>query len=76
MSDDPRLLLLTDRFRIVELANGNKVLERHEGEDALGVPRWRELKIGEADSVSKLLRDWIYQHLAQHPECGHKEQTA
>ena len=75
MSDGPRILLLTPRFRIVECGDGNKVLEKFDGEDAMGGPRWRDLKIGEADTVSRLLRDWIFQHLAAHPECGAQEQA-
>ena len=70
MSDAPKLLLQTEKFRVVELPNGNKVLERHEGEDSLGVARWRDLRIGEADNVSRLLRDWIFQHLTKCPLCG------
>jgi hypothetical protein len=71
VSDDaaPRILLQTDRLRIVETANGHKVVEKHDGEDAMGVPRWRDLKIGEADNTSRLLRDWIFGHLGRHPEC-------
>ena len=63
-SDGPRLALVTPQIRIVELPNGTKVLEKFDGEDAMGDPRWRELRIGEADNVSRLLRDWIFEHLA------------
>lgn len=67
MSDGPRVVLLADRFRIVELANGDKTLERLDGTDAMGGERWRELKFGEADATSRLLRDWIFGHLGKCP---------
>lgn len=67
MSDGPRVVLLADRFRIVELANGDKTLERLDGTDAMGGERWRELKFGEADATSRLLRDWIFGHLGTCP---------
>lgn len=67
MSDGPRVVLLAERFRIVELANGDKTLERLDGTDAMGGERWRELKFGEADATSRLLRDWIFGHLSKCP---------
>lgn len=70
MSDEPYVLVETPRFRIVQTANGNKVLEKYDGADAMGGPRWRDLKIGDADQVSRLLRDWIFEHLAKNPSCG------
>ena len=70
----PRIVLQAPKFRVVEQENGNKVLEKYEGEDAMGGARWRDLKIGEADNVSRLLRDWIFQHVSTHPECGGMEE--
>ena len=62
----PRVLLLfaDDKFRIVELANGNKVLERYDGADAMGTARWGEVRLGDAERVSRVLRDWMFGHLA------------
>lgn len=68
MSDGPRVLLQTERFRVVELDNGNKVVEKSDGADALGVERWRELKFGEAESTARMLRDWIFDHLRLCPQ--------
>lgn len=68
MADGPRVLLQTDKFRVVEGANGNKAVERFEGLDAMGGERWRDLKFGEADATSRLLRDWIFSHCATCPE--------
>ena len=73
--DGPRILLLTPRFRIVEVGDGNKVMERPDGCDALGVERWRECKFGDAETNARMVRDWIFQHLAAHPECGAQEQS-
>lgn len=65
MADGPRVLIKTDKFRIVEGANGNKCIERFDGYDAMGGERWRDLKFGEADATSRLLRDWIFEHVAR-----------
>jgi hypothetical protein len=73
MSDGPRILLDTGKFRVVELANGNKVIEKADGADALGVERWRDLKLGEADRVAVLLRDWIFAHVVKCDLCQQKE---
>lgn len=67
MNDGPRVVVLTDKFRVVEGANGNKTLERFEGLDAMGGERWRDLRIGEADNVTRLLRDWLFEHAAKCP---------
>ena len=67
MSDGPRILLVTDKFRIVEGANGNKYVEKFEGYDAMGGERWRDLKFGEASDVARMLRDWIFTHAGQCP---------
>jgi hypothetical protein len=37
-------------------------LEKADGCDALGVERWREVNVGQAETVSRWLRDWIIQH--------------
>jgi hypothetical protein len=62
MPDGPRVVFQTDKFRVVEGANGNKTVEKFDGYDAMGGDRWRDLKFGEADAVSRLLRDWIFDH--------------
>jgi hypothetical protein len=67
MNPEPRVLILTPKFRVVELEDGNKTVEKFEGYDAMGGPRWRDLKFGEADAVSRLLRDWIFEHAAKCP---------
>ena len=62
MSDGPRVLLSTPKFRVVRAVEGNRVayvFEKADGCDALGVERWRDLKFGEADSVARMLRDYI-----------------
>ena len=60
-----RILLQTAKFRIVELHDGNKVVERADGADALGVERWRLLKFAEAADTATMLRDWIFSHLSR-----------
>lgn len=65
----PRVVIQTEKFRVVELPNGDKTVERFEGTDAMGGDRWRDLKFGEADATSRLLRDWVFQHTAKCPLC-------
>ena len=62
MPDGPRVVVLADKFRIVQGASGNYTVEKNEGYDAMGGERWRDLKFGEADATSRLLRDWIFDH--------------
>ncbi len=67
MPDGPRVVFKTDRFRVVHGASGNYTVERFEGYAAMGEERWRDLKFGEADQTSRLLRDWIFEHAAKCP---------
>lgn len=67
MTDGPRIILQTERWRIVEWANGNKFLERRDGEDAMGVERWGKLEIADADNKARWLRDWIFEHVGKCP---------
>lgn len=69
----PRIVLQTEKFRIVETGDGTKTAERFEGRDAMGDPRWRELRIGEADNISRLFRDWIFAHCATCPALKEQE---
>ena len=64
MADTPRVLIQTPKFRIVETAKGTKVLEKHNGFDAMGGDQWRDMAMGEADNVTRWLRDWIFAHAA------------
>jgi hypothetical protein len=73
MPDGPRVLVQADKFRVVEAANGDKTVERFEGYAAMGEERWRDLKFGEADATSRLLRDWIFAHAAKCPLCQESE---
>jgi hypothetical protein len=62
VSDGPRILASDGKWRIVRAEAGEKVtytLERHDGCDALGVERWKELRVGEADNLTRQLRDYI-----------------
>lgn len=70
---EPRILVQTEKFRIVELPNGNKVMERYDGEDAMGGQRWGLIKIGDGDSIGRWLRDYVFAHLAVCPT--RKEQS-
>ena len=59
---EARILATDGKFRIVRAEDGEKVtytLERHDGYDALGVERWKELRVGEADNLTRQLRDYI-----------------
>lgn len=67
MPNEPRVLTQTPKWRIVETPDGNKHTERFDGIDAMGGERWGNLKIAEADNVSRWFRDWIYEHLAKCP---------
>lgn len=61
----PRILASDGKFRIVRIEDGDRVsnvLEKADGCDALGVERWREVNVGQADTVSRWLRDWIIAH--------------
>jgi hypothetical protein len=66
VSDGPRILATDGKtFRIVRVEMGERitnVLEKADGCDALGVERWREVNVGQAETVSRWLRDWIIQH--------------
>ena len=58
----PSILALDSKWRIVRVEDGEKVtytLERHDGTDALGVERWKELRVGDADNLTRQLRDYI-----------------
>jgi len=61
----PRILATDSKFRIVRIEDGDRVtnvLEKWDGCDALGVERWREVNVGQADTVSRWMRDWIIAH--------------
>jgi len=59
---EPELRLETEKFRIVRVGDEN-VFEKREGLDAMGVPRWRELRFADADNVARMLRDFILSRL-------------
>ena len=67
MSDGPRIVLEHAKFRIVEIHDGTKVMEKPDGADALGVERWKEIRFGDAEYTARMLRDWIYEHLGRCP---------
>jgi hypothetical protein len=57
-----RILASDGKWRIVRVEDGERVtniLEKHDGFDALGCERWKELRVGEADNITRQLRDWI-----------------
>ena len=59
---EPRIIASDGKWRIVRLEDGERVthvLEKQDGVDALGVERWKELRVGEADGLTRQLRDWI-----------------
>ncbi len=61
----PRILATDGKFRIVRTEDGDRVthvLEKIDGCDALGVERWREVNVGQSDTVSRWMRDWIIAH--------------
>jgi len=60
-NDGPRILATTGdgKIRLVELPNGTKVFEKHDGFDALACERWRELKFGDGNNVAMWMRDWV-----------------
>jgi hypothetical protein len=60
-------VLKTDKFRIVQGANGTYTTEKFEGYAAMGEERWRDLRLGEADATSRLFRDWIFAHAGECP---------
>lgn len=65
MTDGPRVLVQTPRFRIVEGVDGTKHTERFDGVDAMGGERWGVLKVSDADNVGRWFRDWIFEHLTK-----------
>jgi hypothetical protein len=69
MPDTPREVIRTDKFRVVQDTGGNYAIEKYEGRAAMGEERWRDLKFGEADQTSRLLRDWIFAHARVCPLC-------
>jgi hypothetical protein len=47
------------KIRLVQLQNGTKVIDKHDGADSLGVERWRELRFGDAENMARWMRDWV-----------------
>jgi hypothetical protein len=66
VADGPRVLATDGKWRIVRVEDGERVtnvLEKHDGFDALGCERWKEINVGTVgDSLSRQLREWIVQH--------------
>lgn len=65
MSHSPRILASDGKWRIVRVEDGERVtnvLEKHDGFDALGCERWKSLNVGEADTITRQLRDWVIAH--------------
>lgn len=65
MSDGPRIVAADAKWRIVRIEDGDKltyVLEKADGADALGCERWRDVNIGQADTITRWMRDWIITH--------------
>lgn len=61
----PRILATDGKFRIVRVEDGERVtnvLEKHDGFDALGCERWREINVGQVETIARQLRDWIIAH--------------
>jgi hypothetical protein len=73
MPDTPREVIRTDKFRVVQDTGGNYAIEKYEGRAAMGEERWRDLKFGEADQTSRLLRDWIFCTRARLPVVPRRE---
>jgi hypothetical protein len=72
----PRILA-TDgsKFRIVRIEDGDRVtnvLEKADGFDALGCERWRTVNVGEADNLTRWMRDFIIGHAIQCPQLQEK----
>jgi hypothetical protein len=75
VSDTPRIVASDGKWRIVRTEQGERVtniLEKHDGCDALGCERWKSLNIGEADTITRQLRDWIIAHALACPCMGGK----
>ena len=76
MSDGgPRILASDGKWRIVRIESVERVtniLEKHDGFDALGVERWKTVNVGEVDTITKQLRDWVIQHALS---CPHMKET-
>jgi hypothetical protein len=53
------------KWRIVEDDGGNKWLERFDGYDAMGDENWGQMKVSDADTVGRWMRDWIFEHLSK-----------
>ena len=76
MSDGPRILASDGKFRIVRIVDGERVtnvLEKADGCDALGAERWRTVNVGEVDTVTRHLRDWIIGHAIT---CPHMKENS
>jgi hypothetical protein len=62
VTEGPRIIAQTEKFRIVRVPSGNYVTEIYDECDALGVERWREAKLGEggkANTITLMFRDFI-----------------
>ena len=63
MSDGPKVIVEDAKFRIVRV-DGTYITETPDGCDALGVERWRELKMD--NQYWRAFRDYIIRaHVAQ-----------
>ena len=67
----PRILASDGKFRIVRVEEGERVtnvLEKWDGCDALGVERWKTVNVGEVDTITRHLRDWVIGHALSCPQ--------
>lgn len=67
---EARVIATDGKFRIVRIEDGDRVehvLEKRDGEDAMGLERWKDCNVGTGDSLSKQLRDWIVMHMLKCP---------
>ncbi len=65
MSDGPREVIRTDKWRLVQLPNAAYVCERFSGLDAMGAERWTTIELGSkgpTESFTVWLRDFLIEH--------------
>lgn len=51
----PRVLIAGERFRLVNNGLGTTLVEKRDGRDFMGVPRW--VSVNAADEASAIVRD-------------------
>lgn len=76
---DARLIATDNEFRIVRVEDGDRVtyvLEKHDGFDAFGVERWKNISenIG-TTGLARQLYNWVLKHAMTCPQMKESDES-